>query len=468
VCRHLAYVGEPVRLGRLLIDPPHSLVVQSYRSRRQTHGAVNADGFGVGWYPQEYRDGQPDNADLRPARHRGAGPVWANETFADLCRVIHSSGALAAVHSATAGIAHGPAAPFRAGRWLFSHHLPADFEDTTLRRDVPEGLTARPKQLPPKWFYDKLGSELFEDITRLPEYYPTRAEQEILHDHAAELIALTGCDTLIELGSGSSQKTRLLLDAVTARPAAGQPGGARYVAVDVSENALRGAAVALRRRYPDLLIEIVRADFETQLQLLPSGGRRLMAFLGSTIGNFEPAARARFLAAVRSVLAPGDHFLLGADLVKPFEVLVPAYDDAAGVTAAFNLNLLDVLNRRLGADFDRTDFAHVAVWNADQEWIAALVRRRRESRNQGSATPASTPRTGSRMCRSGPIAADLDGRGARSFSWIATLVHWVIASAVSGSSSPSSSGRVTAIQMSSPSRPAAARSLVTVGSPVRG
>jgi L-histidine N-alpha-methyltransferase len=172
----------------------------------------------------------------------------------------------------------------------FVNHLPADFDDVSLRADALRGLTATPKQLPPKWFYDKVGSDLFEDITRLPEYYPTRCERQILQQHAPTLIRLADCDTLIELGSGSSDKTRLLLDALV-DPARDSPS-ACYVALDVSEDALRGAALRLSRDYSQLEITIVRADFERQLDVLPGEGRRLVAFLGSTVGNFEPPARA--------------------------------------------------------------------------------------------------------------------------------------------------------------------------------
>ncbi|HEY6797228.1 MAG TPA: L-histidine N(alpha)-methyltransferase [Kineosporiaceae bacterium] len=257
----------------------------------------------------------------------------------------------------------------------FVDHLPADFDDVTLRADVRRGFAAVPKALPPRWFYDQIGSELFEEITRLPEYYPTRCERQILARYAGDIVRRCGASTLVELGSGSSDKTRLLLDALTAGRRS-----ARYLALDVSEAALRGAALGLARDHPDLDVTLVRADFETQLGLLPPGAHRLVAFLGSTIGNLEPAPRARFLAAVRALLAPGEHFLLGADLVKPERILVPAYDDAAGVTAAFNLNVLAVLNRRLGADFDRSDFAHVAVWDPDREWIEMRLRARRAVR----------------------------------------------------------------------------------------
>ena len=258
--------------------------------------------------------------------------------------------------------------------YRFADHLPAGFAAEALRRDARAGLTARPKWLPPKWFYDKTGSELFERITELPEYYPTRAEREVLEARAGEIVAATGCDTLVELGSGSSEKTRLLLTALTARTA--DPA---YVALDVSEDALREAAAGLVRDYPALRIDAVRADFEHQLHVLPGAapgpaGRRLVAFLGGTVGNLEPAARAAFLRRLRATLAPGDRFLLGADLVKSPDVLVPAYDDAAGVTAAFNRNVLDVLNDGLGADFRHEDFEHVAVWDAEREWIEMRLR----------------------------------------------------------------------------------------------
>jgi len=260
--------------------------------------------------------------------------------------------------------------------YTYTDHLPADFSDRELRADVLTGLGATPKWLPPKWFYDKVGSELFEAITRLPEYYPTRTERSILERHAAEMIGLAGCDTLIELGSGSSEKTRLLLDAMTARGG----GAVSYVGLDVSEDALRSAAAGLVADYPELEVAAVRADFTRQLALLPTGGTRTVAFLGSTIGNFEPAERAAFLRSLRGVLGDRDTFLLGADLVKSPEVLVPAYDDAARITAAFNLNLLDVLNQRLDADFDRRHFAHVALWDAEDEWIEMRLRAVRDTR----------------------------------------------------------------------------------------
>jgi L-histidine N-alpha-methyltransferase len=260
------------------------------------------------------------------------------------------------------------------------HRLPADYRAASLRADALAGLTATPKSLPPKWFYDAQGSALFEKITELPEYYPTRAERAILRAVAPEVAALTGATTLVELGSGSSDKTRLLLSAL--RDAGTLRG---YVPVDVSESALAAAGDALAAEYPGLAVHAVVADFEKYLGV-PSdagdeatgnggdGGPRLVAFLGSTIGNMVPDERAVFLRRVRAQLRPGDAFLLGTDLVKDPAVLVAAYDDSAGVTAAFNKNVLAVLNAELGADFDLDAFDHVARWDPEREWIEMRLR----------------------------------------------------------------------------------------------
>ncbi|MFB6780751.1 MULTISPECIES: L-histidine N(alpha)-methyltransferase [unclassified Streptomyces] len=247
--------------------------------------------------------------------------------------------------------------------------LPADATDAALRADVLHGLTRHPKTLPPKWFYDARGSELFEEITRLPEYYPTRAEREILVARASGIAAASGAQTLVELGSGSSEKTRYLLDAL--------PALHSYVPVDVSESALRGAAETLLAERPDLSIHALIADFTDGLTLPDTPGPRLVAFLGGTIGNLLPDERAVFLKSVRSLLSPGDTLLLGTDLVKDEETLVAAYDDAAGVTAAFNKNVLTVVDRELGADFDPADFDHVALWDPKREWIEMRLRARR-------------------------------------------------------------------------------------------
>ncbi|MYY04715.1 L-histidine N(alpha)-methyltransferase [Streptomyces sp. ATexAB-D23] len=253
--------------------------------------------------------------------------------------------------------------------FLLTRTLPVDATDAALRADVLHGLTRQPKTLPPKWFYDARGSELFEEITRLPEYYPTRAEREILSGRATEIAAASGARTLVELGSGSSEKTRFLLDAL--------PGLDTYVPVDVSESALRGAADALLAERPQLSVHALIADFTAGLSLPDTPGPRLVAFLGGTLGNLLPGERAVFLESVRSLLAPGDALLLGTDLVKDEEVLVAAYDDAAGVTAAFNRNVLSVVDRELGADFSPDDFEHVARWNPREEWIEMRLRARR-------------------------------------------------------------------------------------------
>lgn len=238
-----------------------------------------------------------------------------------------------------------------------------------LAHDVRAGLLGKPKSLPPKYFYDAHGSALFERITTLPEYYPTRAEQTILAAHAAEIATRSGADTLVELGSGSSTKTRLLLDGMRA---AGHL--ARYVPVDVSDSALKGALEALHADYPDLDAHGVVADFERHLPLLPRVGTRLVAFLGGTIGNLTPGPRAKFLAACRACLGDADHLLLGTDLVKEPDRLLRAYDDASGVTAEFNRNVLRVINRALDGDFVPEAFEHVARWDPQREWIEMRLR----------------------------------------------------------------------------------------------
>ncbi|MFE5602813.1 L-histidine N(alpha)-methyltransferase [Streptomyces coelicoflavus] len=249
--------------------------------------------------------------------------------------------------------------------------LPEDATDAALRDDVLAGLTSTPKRLPPKWFYDARGSELFEAITALPEYYPTRAEREILVDRAGEIATATGARTLVELGSGSSEKTRVLLDALTERTGLGA-----YVPVDVSESALTQAGEALVAERPGLQVHALIADFTGGLTLPGTPGPRLVAFLGGTVGNLLPGERAAFLSSVRALLSPGDALLLGTDLVKDEGVLVRAYDDAAGVTAEFNKNVLAVMNRELEADFEPAAFEHVALWNAEREWIEMRLRSR--------------------------------------------------------------------------------------------
>jgi len=250
--------------------------------------------------------------------------------------------------------------------------LPPGYLEEALRADALSGLMSEPKSLPPKWFYDAQGSALFEKITALREYYPTRAEREILHATAAGITGQTRARTLVELGSGSSEKTRLLLDALRA---AGTLRG--YVPVDVSEPALVAAGTALSAEYPGLDVRAVVSDFTEHLGLPDDGDApapRLIAFLGSTIGNLVPTERASFLARLRAGLRSGDFFLLGTDLVKDPATLVAAYDDCSGVTAAFNKNVLAVLNTELGADFDLDAFEHVAAWDAEAEWIEMRLR----------------------------------------------------------------------------------------------
>ena len=248
-------------------------------------------------------------------------------------------------------------------------HLTPDHAARALAADALAGLGSSPKWLPPKWLYDARGSELFEDITRLPEYYPTRAEREILVDRAAELAERTSARCLVELGSGSSEKTRLLLDSLREHGTLEE-----FVPLDVSESALVDAVEAIVADYPGLRVHGVVGDFTEHLESLPGRAPRLVAFLGGTIGNLLPEERATFLSGVRAVLEPGEWLLLGTDLVKSPETLVRAYDDAAGVTAQFNLNVLHVLNRELGADFAVDSFSHVARWDARQEWIEMRLR----------------------------------------------------------------------------------------------
>ncbi|MCV7202807.1 L-histidine N(alpha)-methyltransferase [Mycolicibacterium peregrinum] len=250
-----------------------------------------------------------------------------------------------------------------------SNYLAADSAATALRRDVREGLAQSPKMLPPKWFYDSVGSDLFDQITRLPEYYPTRTEAQILRDRSPEITAAAGADTLVELGSGTSEKTRMLLNAM-------RDGGQlrRFIPFDVDASVLRAAGDAIGQEYPGIEIDAVCGDFEEHLGKIPAAGRRLVAFLGSTIGNLTPGPRAEFLSSLAETLQPGDSVLLGTDLVKDTERLVSAYDDSAGVTAAFNRNVLSVVNRELDADFDLDAFEHVAKWNPDEERIEMWLR----------------------------------------------------------------------------------------------
>ena len=241
-------------------------------------------------------------------------------------------------------------------------HLDAD-ASAAMARDVRAGLSTDPKELPPKYFYDERGSRLFERITELPEYYPTRAERAILAERSGEIVAASAePETLVELGSGSASKTRHLLSAM-------REAGCldTYVPVDISEEITHEVADCLVQEYPGLAVRGLVCDFEHDLERIPGGGAgRLVAFLGGTIGNLYPDARGRFLARLSALLGPGDRLLLGTDLVKERDRLEAAYDDSSGVTAEFNKNVLRVLNRELGADFDLDAFEHVARYDAEE------------------------------------------------------------------------------------------------------
>ncbi|HEV3128494.1 MAG TPA: L-histidine N(alpha)-methyltransferase [Solirubrobacteraceae bacterium] len=242
----------------------------------------------------------------------------------------------------------------------------SEAQERVLADDVLDGLTRPFKELPPKHFYDARGSELFEQICQLPEYYPTRTEREILERHAADIIDQTGARELVELGSGSAEKARILLDAM-----AENGGVRRYIPLDVSEQALQQAAQELVDDYDGLRVEGVVGDFERHLDSVPAGDgeTRIVALLGGTIGNFPPGTRRRLLRQIRSLLGPRDHLLLGTDLVKDPDVIEAAYDDSQGITAEFNRNVLRVLNRELGADFAIDAFEHVAFFDRQHEWI---------------------------------------------------------------------------------------------------
>jgi len=254
---------------------------------------------------------------------------------------------------------------------LVDVHLDSADIEAALRVDVRQGLTSVPKDLPPKWFYDQVGSELFDRITRLEEYYPTRAEREILLREAESIIDIAGADTFVELGAGTSDKTRALLDAAT-----GHGRLRRFIPFDVSEEFLRDTSSKLAEEYSSITIHGVVGDFDHHVELIPRGGTRLVAMLGGTIGNYGPVARAAFLRSLVSTMKSGDHLLLGTDLVKDPARLVRAYDDQSGVTEAFNKNVLSVINHHLNADFDLSQFDHVARWNTTSEAIEMLLRSR--------------------------------------------------------------------------------------------
>jgi L-histidine N-alpha-methyltransferase len=244
----------------------------------------------------------------------------------------------------------------------------SEIEDT-LADDVRHGLTRPLKELPPKYFYDERGSELFDRITSLPEYYPTRCEREILNRHAPAIVERSGAGELVELGSGTASKTRALLYAM-----AGQGRLERYVPFDVDESVVQASASELVEAYPGLRVHGVVGDFGRDLGMIPDGERRLFAFLGGTIGNLYPDARATFLARLRDVMGPADRLVIGTDLVKDRSVLEAAYNDSAGVTAEFNRNVLRVINSGLGADFDPEAFEHVAFFDEANSWIEMRLR----------------------------------------------------------------------------------------------
>ena len=245
--------------------------------------------------------------------------------------------------------------------------------DRTLSQDTRIGLSANPKSIPPKHFYDEVGSELFEQITELPSYYPTRAEREILVSRGAELAALTETSDLVELGSGSADKALLLIEPMLATGEL-----QRYLGVDVSESALRAALKTIKAIHPELEVHGAVADMTRQLAALPPAvGRRSVALLGGTVGNFPEQPRRRLLKAIADLAGPDGRAIIGFDKVKDPAILVAAYDEPEGVTARFNLNLLTIINRELGADFNPADFEHVALWNEDEEWIEMRLRARR-------------------------------------------------------------------------------------------
>ncbi len=234
-----------------------------------------------------------------------------------------------------------------------------------LLADLKAGLSQDQKSIPPKWFYDEVGSKLFEDITRLPEYYPTEAERGILLSNAGAMVAATNSNTLVELGAGISDKTTALIDAMI--EANGQLPW--YVPFDISADAIVTGAERLAARYPGINIHGIAGDFDLHLGHIGGEGRRMIALLGGTIGNYPPEPRQKLLRTIAGTMKPEDSFLLGTDLVKDPARLVAAYDDSAGVTAEFNRNVINVIAATLGIDISAEQFAHRAIWNPDEEWI---------------------------------------------------------------------------------------------------
>jgi L-histidine Nalpha-methyltransferase len=259
--------------------------------------------------------------------------------------------------------------PVAADQITIDVHLPGGGPLSGIAADARMGLSAPFKELPPKYFYDERGSQLFERITELPEYYPTRAERAILDARAAEIVEVAGTSTLIELGSGSASKTRCLFDAMSSADSLDA-----YVPVDISEEITRDTAERLIGEYDGLRVHGVVCDYETHLERIPREPGGLIAFLGGTIGNFDPNTRRSFLARIASLMYSEDRFLLGTDLVKDPARLEAAYNDSEGLTAEFNKNVLHVLNRELDANFDPAGFAHLAFWDEVNSWIDIRLR----------------------------------------------------------------------------------------------
>ncbi|MBA2349729.1 MAG: L-histidine N(alpha)-methyltransferase [Solirubrobacterales bacterium] len=257
---------------------------------------------------------------------------------------------------------------------VFVHNYLEEAADSSLADDVLDGLTRPFKELPPKHFYDEVGADLFDQVCDEPEYYPTRTERAILQERAAEIVELTGAAELVELGSGTAAKTRILLQAM-----ADAGTLQRYVPFDVTEGMVRDVAAELTQEHPELTVHGIVGDFERHLEHIPApDGPRIVAFLGGTLGNFIPGSRRRFLRQLADVLRPQDYLLLGTDLVKDPAIIEAAYNDAAGISAAFNRNVLHVINRELDADFEPDAFEHFAFFDREREWIEMRLRASRK------------------------------------------------------------------------------------------
>ncbi|MGB9184740.1 MAG: L-histidine N(alpha)-methyltransferase [Solirubrobacteraceae bacterium] len=301
-------------------------------------------------------------------------------------------------------------------------------DERSLANDVLDGLTRPFKELAPKHFYDARGSELFEQICELPEYYPTRTELAILRARAADIVAATGAGELVELGSGASDKARVLLDAMS------QAGTlSRYIPLDVSATVVQDAARTLTDEYEGLQVHGVVGDLERHLEYVPSAGQspRLVAFLGGTIGNFPPGTRRGVLAKIATLLGPDDRLLLGTDLVKDPALIEAAYNDSAGVTAEFNRNLLHVVNRELDADFAPESFSHVAFFDRRHEWVEMRLRARRPCsvligdlnlRVEFAAGEELRTEISCKFTR-GRVAGDLSAAGLELESWFTDEAH---------------------------------------------